>query len=232
MVVCKKCGNENPLGRVFCVKCGTKLDLTHMTSEHVVEIQKSWSDPFVKYWPKAAAAVIILAVALVVLALWPTSGVIGKKGTRVDGHRVENAISSLKFIRIGETRNLEFKEEDINGYFEFFKAKTMNMQSVSVSLQDGYLFVRVIQPIHSIPLIKVNFEPVMSYDLVCQPYGGSLVLDTVKFGHLSMFGPLKTSAVKRMYALFGKEPECATLHFVTDIKCAPGKMSFQAKREK
>ncbi len=230
MVVCKRCGNENPLGRVFCVKCGTKLDLAHMTSQRVTEIQKSWSDPLVKYWPKALGAIMMLAIALVALALWPMTGVIGSKGTYTDGHRVENAVASLKYIRTGEVRNIELKEEEINGYFASFKAKPMNMQSVSVAIQDGLFYVRVIQPIQSIPLVKVNFEPVMSYDMVCRPAGGSLILDTVKFGHLSMFGPLKDLAARKMFELFAKEPEWESLKSIADIKCSLGKISLQAKR--
>ena len=37
MVKCTKCGADNPLGRVFCQACGSKLDLSAMTSESVAE---------------------------------------------------------------------------------------------------------------------------------------------------------------------------------------------------
>ena len=232
MVVCNKCGNENPLGRVFCVKCGSKLDLSRMTSQHVAEIQKSWSDPLVKYWPKVMAAIVILAVILVALACWPTAGVIGKPGTLVDGHKVENGLSSLKFIRAGDTRNLVFKEEEVNGYFQFCKTKTMNMQSVSVVILEGRCYVRLIQPIQSfsIPLINRTVEPVVSYDLICQPYGGALMLETVTVGHLSMFGPLKDLAARRVLAMFERQPEWETLKSVSDIKCEAGQISLQAKK--
>jgi hypothetical protein len=231
MVSCKKCGNENPLGRVFCVKCGTKLDLTHMTSEHVQEIQKTWSDPLVKYWPKAAAAIVFLALALVGLAFWPDSGLIGKKGTRLDGHKVESAMASIKSLKTGGTMTMAFTEEDINGYFDFFKTKGMNMQSISVSVMDGCVFVRIVKPLKSIPIPKFQVSPVMSYELQCVPYGGQLMVASVKVGHLSMFGPLKTSALRTVYGILAKETEWANMKSISDIKCAAGKITIQVVKK-
>lgn len=231
MVTCKKCGNENPLGRVFCVKCGTKLDLTHMTSEHVQEIQKTWSDPLVKYWPKAAGAIVILVIVLVGLAFWPDTELIGKKGTRLDGHKVVNAMESVHGLRTGTTTPMAFNEEEINGYFDFFKTKGMNMQSISVLVMDGYVFVRIVRPLQSIPIPKIQFSPVMSYELECHPYGGMLVVDSIKVGHLSMFGPLKTSALRTLYAIFSKEPEWANMKYISDIKCAVGKITIQVVKK-
>jgi hypothetical protein len=227
MVTCKKCGNENPLGRVFCVKCGTKLDLTHMTSEHVQEIQKTWSDPLVKYWPKAAAAIVVLCLVLVGLAFWPDSELIGKKGTRLDGHKVESAMASVKTMRTGATATMSFSEEEINGYFDFFKTKGMALQSVSVSVMDGYVFVRIVRPLQSIPIPKFHVSPIISYELQCQPYGGQLVVASIKVGHLSMFGPLKTSAKRTVYTMLSREPEWANMKFISDIKCVPGRMTIQ-----
>jgi hypothetical protein len=230
MVLCKKCGNENPLGRVFCVKCGTKLDLTHMTSEHVQEIQKTWADPLVKYWPKAVGAIVVLVLALVGLAFWPNSELIGKKGTRADGHKVENAMASFRNLRTGSPTTMVFTEEEINGYFDFFKVKGMSIQSITVSVMDGCVFVRIVKPLQSIPIPKFQISPVMSYELQCMPSGGVLVPVNVKVGHLSMVGPLKTSALRTLYAMFSKEPEWANMKFICDIKCAAGKITIQAKK--
>jgi hypothetical protein len=231
MVTCKKCGNENPLGRVFCVKCGTKLDLTHMTSEHVQEIQKTWSDPLVKYWPKAAAAIVVLCLVLVGLAFWPDSELIGKKGNRQEGKKVETAMTSIKSMKTGATTTMAFTEEEINGYFDFFKTKGMGMQSVSVSVMDGYVFVRIVKPLQSIPIPKFQVSPVMSYELQCVPSGGQLWPASVKVGHLSMFGPLKTSAWRSVYGIFAKELEWANMNSISDVKCAAGKITIQVVKK-
>src|ERR1035437_2744940 len=109
-MLCSRCGNQNPLGRVFCTKCGTKLELSHMTAEHVVEIKKSWTDPFIRHWRLLAAAVVVLAMVLVALAFWPQTMQIGKEGTRVDGRKVDVGLASLRVLRPGEVRKLEFAE--------------------------------------------------------------------------------------------------------------------------
>ena len=49
MITCGSCGSENELGRVFCVQCGGKLDLSAMTSEVVAEIRAWYLDTIEVY---------------------------------------------------------------------------------------------------------------------------------------------------------------------------------------
>jgi hypothetical protein len=229
MIPCKRCGNENPLGRVFCTKCGTKLELTHMTAEHVVEIKRRWSDPIVQHWRKLAAAVAVVAVILVALALWPQTAQIGKEGTRVDGRKVDIGLAGLRTLRTGEVRNLEFTEQDLNGYFKFFKTK-MGADSVSVSLQQGYFIVRIIKPIGTIPTPQYKVELKMSYDLILVPYGGRVMPKTVSMGHLSLFDPVRTSILREIVVMFARENDWTNLRNISDVKALPGKLVLQAKK--
>jgi len=229
MIICKRCGNQNPLGRVFCTKCGTKLELSHMTAEHVVEIKKRWSDPIVQHWRKLAALVVAVVIILAALAFWPQTSPIGKEGTRVDGRRVDVGLSSLRIVRPGEVRNLEFTEQDINGYFKFFKTK-MGADSVSVSIQQGYFTARIIKPIATVPIPKVQIDLKMSYDLVFVPYGRNIVPKKVFMGHLSLFDPMRTSVVRNIINMFARENEWTSLKNITDVKALPGKLALQSRK--
>jgi uncharacterized membrane protein YvbJ len=69
MIICPKCGNDNPLGRVFCGKCGSKLDFSHTSSqEMVVKVKVNW---WGTHWRKIAYLVFLMVLIPVALLFWP-----------------------------------------------------------------------------------------------------------------------------------------------------------------
>ena len=60
MINCTKCGSGNELGRVFCLSCGAKLDLSNLGSEEIVEMDQL---PWIKrHYPKIIIAVVVIIV--------------------------------------------------------------------------------------------------------------------------------------------------------------------------
>lgn len=237
MVLCKKCGNDNPLGRVFCTKCGTKLELTHMSADHVQEEVKHWSDPIRKYWKYPAGLVVVLILAMVGLALYPQSAKVGRRGTRVDGREMEGWMNTMKAMKPGAAYTFEFREENINGYFEFFKTNAMataQFQRLSVQVTNGTCKVRVIRPLgsgaYSIPLVGQTVSPTLSYDLYLQAVGKTLRPYKVQMGHLTVNGPMRSSALMKILGFINAQPESAGLANITNIKLGPGKITVVARK--
>ena len=67
MLVCKKCGADNPLGRVFCGSCGGKLDMTDITSDTLADQQRA--SFFVAHYKKFLLVLLLLVLATVGLTL-------------------------------------------------------------------------------------------------------------------------------------------------------------------
>ena len=223
MILCKKCGNSNPLGRVFCGTCGSKLDLSGLSSETVAEITRRplVSLRFLKIlWLLLLAPIIIAA-----LAFWPDSAPIGRDGTRLGMQRVEGSLHLLADVKKGRTLGREFTEEDVNGYFKFDKAAKLQTESISVQAFEGYIQVRVVRALSMIRLGSVEVVPRVSYDLFCVPMGSLVRVSKVRMGHLSWLGPMKTSVVRSIYRMASSQKEWAVFGDMTELKLAPGKIT-------
>ena len=222
MVLCTKCGVENPLGRVFCGACGARLDLRDMSSEHMAERAKPHL--FLNHWPKLVALIVLVLAGLAGLAFWPQQTPVGKKGTRMGGQRAIGALRAMADNKSGRTLGRDFTEEDINGFFEFFKAKKLNVESLSLQVANGYFKVRVIQNVGTLPLGSYRIEPRVSYDLLCVPVSSSVRVSGAAMGHLQWLGPAKSTVVRKVYGLLAKEPEWATFADLSEVRADEGKL--------
>lgn len=101
MLVCTKCGTENPLGRVFCGACGKKLETDGISSDDLAGSEAgNWFVENSKYFTVAGFVVVLILLGL---ALWPNKATMGDAGSRVGGLRVERQISAIKRVRAGMT---------------------------------------------------------------------------------------------------------------------------------
>ena len=66
-VICKNCGNHNDLGRIFCTKCGKRLELKAPDVEDAIR-KGEGGFPVGKI---VTALIVVLVVAGVGLAFWP-----------------------------------------------------------------------------------------------------------------------------------------------------------------
>lgn len=215
MLVCKKCGAENPLGRVFCGGCGSKLDLSDMTRDSVAESIRP--NAFVAHWRKVVLAVVILVVALVGLAFWPRTAYLGEKGNTIGSARAMRQFNALARLREGRMLEVTLTEKDLNGYIEYRKIRRTPVRMCSVDIRPRAVQARLVRKIGSWPLGPVKLEPTLSYDVTCAMMGGQLVVVSAAIGHLKVFGPLKRMAVQPFLRLFADGPESDVLRAASEI---------------
>jgi len=231
MIICPKCGNDNPLGRVFCGKCGGKLDFSHTSSQDmVVKPESNW---FRTHWPKLAYLVVLIVLIPVALVLWPQPPLVGKPGTGGET-RVENGVRAVSAVKPGQIVNATFAEEDLNGYLQLIKAKDPGADSLSISLRTDYFVVRMVHPLFTLPVIKIKGQPVvakLSYDITCVPYvsGGSVNVTKASMGHIPAIGPFKTKAAKAVYGAALRDKDWAPFANITGIKVTEGRITVTIK---
>jgi hypothetical protein len=228
MLICPDCGAENAVGRVFCDACGIKLDLTNMAAETVAEMTKvSWVR---RYWPWGVVVIVAIILLNVFLLYWPRAEVIGQAGTLVGAARVEAAFGELQQVTSGDKRSaeIEFTEKDINGFFRYGMAEELGMLAVTVEVYDGYLKVRAIRRMWEWKLIGFVWQPMMTYDLICVPYGGQIVVKKVSVGHLRVRGPFRTRVIRKFYSGLAAQDDWKAFGALSSITAASGKVTVTA----
>ncbi|MBN2301107.1 MAG: hypothetical protein JXN60_01190 [Lentisphaerae bacterium] len=228
MLICKQCGKDNELGRVFCASCGAKLDLDGMSSDVVADaVQRGgW---FGRNWGKIVWIVVLIFLVIIGLAAWSNTKPIGKPASK-GGRIVEGSIMSFSRLRQGQRLGRKFTEEDINAFLAL-KAEQWNLESFSVSLGDGRCDVHIVKSIlpQGITISSYKLDPKMSYDLICVPSGGKLVAWKASFGHLPL-GPFKSMVVGKIAALLSEDKDWKALEAVTEIKVTSEGVELFAKK--
>ncbi len=80
MLICKKCGVDNPMGRVFCGACGGRLDLDGLSSASVTQGRSaSW---FSRFWGLLVALLILVVLGIAAQCLVARTAPIGEIGNR------------------------------------------------------------------------------------------------------------------------------------------------------
>jgi hypothetical protein len=218
MIVCDSCGTENELGRVFCMQCGGKLDLSAMTSDVIAEQCKVGF--FRKHWPKFAIGVVVLILAIVGLTFWPTGPIDGKTGTSVGGRRVNAGLYNMQRLAKGRAVAYTFKEADINGYFQYGKGKDLGLGAVTVKCYNGQMKIHMMTTMFNVKLFGFELSPNTTYDLVAAGYGGKLMVHKVTKGHLKV----TRGSAKKFKAKLLEQNAFAPFKYATDIKIEEGKV--------
>lgn len=228
MLVCTKCGTENPLGRVFCGACGKKLETDGISSDDLAGSEAgNWFVENSKYFMVAAFVVVLILLGL---ALWPNKVTMGDAGSRVGGLRVERQISAIKRVRKGMTVGpFSFSEKDVNGFLESRKNK-WKVDSASVNFDEGSFSMRVVKTLVTIPAGPVTVSPRITYEITCSAVGGSVGVRSAKVGHLSVGGPLKRIPLQKIYKMVSNESEWDDLAGIEEITINDGKISVVVKK--
>ena len=225
MLLCEKCGVDNPLGRVFCIGCGGKLDLENMTSDQVAESQKQ--SFIAMHWPKFVALLVIILLGTLGMALWPQAAVVGKPGKPNDARRVS---STLRTLATASRSEKSLDEKDVNGYFEFRAKKELKGTSISVDVQKGWCSVRVIKSFGKLDLKVIKIPMSLSYDLKCIPVGGVLHVGGASIGHVGVIGPLKTMAIRQVFGTVSALKDWKSMKNITKIEMDDDKIVVTVKK--
>lgn len=225
MIICKKCGMDNQLGRVFCTSCGTKLDLTAMSSQSISSADKeSWIG---ENWPKLVLVPsLIIVVAVAGLVLWPGRGVGKDKNPSSSSRRVEGQIASLSNLKTGQRVGPYLvSQQDLNAYLVEL-AKKAKVTSMTVKLSKGLVDASMMNVV-AVLGSGTNKVPIgISFDAVFVPEGGKLKIVRGSVGHLPLFGPLLKIAENAFIKAVAAEPKNTNLALIEEITVDDGKMSI------
>jgi len=228
MLICRKCGASNPLGRVFCTNCGGKLDTSSVTSEDVAAQQREGL--FARHWKKLLYIPLILVVVVVALALWPHAPTIGQKGTPVGGRRAKVQLETLRELADGRSMTVTLTERDVNAYIEYCLADSLRADALSIAVREGYFGVRMTRAMKARQIGSFRIVPRFSYDALFVPAGGTVVARKAAIGHLPLWGPFRNMAVKTIYGVVSTQNEWANLRHATKFEVGGGKIAIHARK--
>lgn len=186
--LCDKCGNDNPLGRMFCVQCGAKLKLDKPPMPSPVEQAKLTGMGFIF----KLIRLVILAILLGLLGMlaWPLP-LEGQMGDSQDAMtfyrdlvRVDHAVKKRESV------DAVIQEGELNAYLD----EVVRKQSAETTspLQVKVSNARIqIQPDHVVVLLRAHLGPLpLSYEITGTPVflAGRFKLNVTaaRFGHLPM----------------------------------------------
>jgi hypothetical protein len=226
MLICKKCGSDNPLGRIFCGSCGSKLDMSDMTSDTLADRQRE--SFLLTHYKKMLLVLAILVLATIGLALWPSTAVLGEEGTSLGSSKVKQHMGLLLNLAPGQVVKLTVNEKDINGYLKHTKLRKSRYESCSTRLVSRGMSARLVRPLADVPLGKFKLKLKISFDLRCVPAAGQVVVTGASVGHLPLWGPTKTLALTEYRKLFASGKEQGLLKVLTDIRIEDGQAELSA----
>jgi hypothetical protein len=229
MIKCQKCGTENPLGRVFCMRCGNKLELTALSSEVVQEKLKLsfWQ----KHKNKFFTTILLILIILIALILWPNTEVVGEKGVPLGRQRVEEVLKALAQTPPGQSGMATFSEKDLNTYFELALVPKAKLESFSIFIKEGFFFVRMVKPIFSISFLKIKIAPLLSFEMYCVPIKDNQVLiRQAKVGHFPLKGATQKIAARAIEKQLAEDSAWALHRYIAQIKAEPGQLTIVVKK--
>lgn len=228
MIICTKCGMDNQLGRVFCTSCGTKLDLTHMSTQAIAkDNEESWMS---LHWKQVVFLPLFLVVVLLVgLVFWPSAAGTGAKGTPASGRRLEGVVSTLAKVNPAlKMAPIAVSEAELNAYLENCVVSKGAASSFNIKLVKGLAIVHMSQDFVS---IGSNATIGLSFDAKCLPVGGTLQVAQASVGHMTLVGPMLKIAGKAFARALAAEPKHASLANINDIKIEDGKATIGAGKK-
>ena len=228
-IACESCGLENELGRVFCVNCGQRLNLSRTSAEEIRgNVQADRARSYGKAW---VALIFLVVVGVAALVLWPASRV-GESPATGGADKVRTKLWGLdQAVTVGESGGTFFHEGDINDYLAT-RAADLGFASLSVRLTQGHFLLRGVRPAVPVGLGKTSLGTIrISYEVEGSPSGADWNVTGGAIGHLPLFGPLKRFAFNPMAdALAKAKKERQFLSKVSTIQVQPGRVEIKAQR--
>ncbi|MBI2438443.1 MAG: zinc ribbon domain-containing protein [Lentisphaerae bacterium] len=241
MIKCSKCGHENALGHIFCVKCRSKLDIQ-------VVANPAWHEPKSKTKGLRGSKRVLLLIFVIIiggvaLALWP-------EPMRSRGEISADAQQARKKIMLLE-KNLSptaqvFSEREINAYLrellrELSPPRTtglhsMALQAVGVVIHPKAVSVSMTsawEPL-TIGSFKLGIGNITTQVLLVPargPRGVQWTVKSGKIGHLPLPGPFSALAASSLRPLLPVTVrERALLAALTQLELEEGQVTVATKR--
>lgn len=214
-IKCDACGHFNPVGRLFCAKCGAKLDASRI--EHQDAARKRFRMRLVR------AAILLLLLAALVQLLRPAP-LEGAPGSLEDANRLVARLNRL-YDGVQERRFAQevIHESEVNAYLAGLMAGPRE-EITEERLREGLAAFRVrMSPgrVSAVWATRVGALPI-TYRVEGTPRAGAdgfrLEQVRVSAGHLPLPGPVGAWAAARLYRTVEKlESERTLLNALTAL---------------
>ena len=209
---CARCGSVNELNRVFCFKCGDKLDLTR----NIVGHGRSRARRFVLGLVRMGVTLLILSS--VGLMLWPVEPR-GAMGLAVDTRMMTETLRLFhQAVQKRVVVDGVVTEAEVNGYL----TKILKQNSDALHSRGFRLGIREINVAFTrenfIVLVLANWGPVsLSYEIRAVPSVKNerfkAIIKGARWGHLPLPGPAAGWMSRRVGGMFLRmEKELAILN--------------------
>lgn len=128
MISCQACGHSNPLGRVFCQKCGTKLDLSKVRppgsapeeggiTVGVTRDDKSKKKTALKTAVRIFDVLLVLAVGFGIYLVWQVPDVKSPGTSSLEAATLKGQREKLEFAMSNKKPyKIEFNDMTLNSY--------------------------------------------------------------------------------------------------------------------
>jgi hypothetical protein len=159
-----------------------------------------------KHLKKIILVVVLAVVAVVALAFVPRTTPLGKEGTAVGTRKAEGMLRAG--LAVKGAAKMAFLEEEVNAYVDPNRAKSFGVDSITTSLKQGVVFVRVIKRLGPIVVQGREIGLPMSFDVAYRSLpDGRTVVHSAAMGRLPLVGPLRTVAIGALKSAAAKDPE-------------------------
>jgi hypothetical protein len=227
-VICGACGNKNPIGRIFCVHCGAKLDLDR--SRKAARSSGGLIRALNRGIRFLVAAALLIAIIMALRPAVPT----GSDGTLQDAQRLRQKLGLLKGAALdGRAISQNLSELEINGYLAELVTQVQQAES------DRYRLRRINMAMGSgriVVLLATSIGPMaLTYELTGTPSRGAdrrfaFALHRVRLGHLPMPGAMGNWLAGRAYSVFSRmEDERDLLDRMDAIEVGQGELAVRTR---
>lgn len=229
MLKCPNCGEDNAFGRVFCMGCGNKLDLSNINEAEIEEMGKEGR--LLSYWPLAVLGLVVLLVVFIGLALWPAEEKLGdQEGRSSDSSLVKNQLSLLSRVSKGREIKVTFSDGQLNKYLATYTARRLGTDNLSVDIEKDRIEVR--RALQFGPYGPESFRKTINLvaDVKYAAKGDMLIVKGGSIGHLPMPGPLGHLPNMLMKSSMNKLQEVKSMQYLKEISIEGGRISLRAAR--
>jgi hypothetical protein len=214
-IKCDACGHINPIGRLYCVRCGAQLNIKRIVAVGRTRARRR---------ARLLRSAMLIALFAALFQMLRPAPMDGRPGTLEDANRLVARINRL-YDAVNERRVAEetFGEAEVNAYLASLIAGPRE-RATDESLRQGLNAIRVRLAPDRVTVVwatragpaPLTFE--VSGTPAAGPHGFRLERMRVRAGRLPLPGPVGRWAAGRLYRTFEKlETEREVLDALSEL---------------
>ncbi len=196
MIICSKCGTQNPLGRLYCLKCRTKLDLEQVEHKDILQPDRSATRARTRLF------IVLFVIALISVALTLSLLPDLPPPHRYVPQEAQVAARKIDLLERGFNANQTFSEAELNSFLASLKGGASPVR-FSLQIYPDAIMVNMAKTMNKIELFGQKFGPFIftkRLTFVLDKESGKLKLSGGKLGRL----PLPGATAKMLVPYFNK----------------------------